>query len=146
MLELLIAVHNITRWLVVILAAIALVRSWSGWLGKRSWGPLDRKLGMYFGIGMDIQLLLGGILWFAGAWGLRALQTMAGAGREALFFATEHSLTMLIAVVFTHVGSVMARKAKDDTSKHRQAAIWFTLAVLLVLMAIPWTQRALLPF
>jgi hypothetical protein len=56
---------------------------------------------------------------------------------------------MLLAVILAHVGGVMARRAAGDTAKFRQQAVWFTLAVLAVLLAIPWPWlsygRALFP-
>lgn len=145
----LIGLHNLTRWIVVILAVFALYRAYSGWLGKKEWTETDRKAGVFFGIGMDIQLLLGGILYFIGNWGVKAFalaEAVPAAQRmSTLFFAIEHSTIMLLAVILTHVGSVMTRKAPDAASKHKRAAIWFTVAVLLVIVAIPWTQRSLIP-
>jgi uncharacterized membrane protein YozB (DUF420 family) len=37
------AVHNIMRWVIVVLAIVALVRAYRGWLGKREWSQSDRK-------------------------------------------------------------------------------------------------------
>ena len=147
--SILVGLHNLTRWIVVILAVVALYRAYSGWLGRKEWTASDRKAGLFFGIGMDIQLMLGGILYFIGNWGVKAFalaEAVPAAQRmSTLFFAIEHSTTMLLAVILTHVGSVMARKAPDALSKHKRAAIWFTVAVLLVIVAIPWTQRSLIP-
>ena len=147
--SILVGLHNLTRWIVVILAVLALYRAYSGWLGKKEWTETDRKAGVFFGIGMDIQLLLGGILYFIGNWGVKAFalaEAVPAAQRmSTLFFAIEHSTTMLLAVILTHVGSVMARKAPDSVSKHKRAAIWFTVVVLLVIVAIPWAQRPLIP-
>ena len=147
--SILVGLHNLTRWIVVILAVVALYRAYSGWLGKKEWTAADRKAGLFFGIGMDIQLMLGGILYFIGNWGVKAfalaVAVPAAQRMSTLFFAIEHSTTMLLAVILTHVGSVMARKAPDALSKHKRAAIWFTVAVLLVIVAIPWTQRSLIP-
>lgn len=147
--SILVGLHNITRWIVVILAVYALYRAYSGWLGKKAYTPADRKAGMFFGIGMDVQLLLGLILYFIGNWGVKAFALAdavpADQRMSTLFFAIEHSTTMLLAVILTHVGSALSRKAPDDVSKHKRAAIWFTIVVILVLIAIPWTQRPLIP-
>lgn len=138
--NILIALHNLTRWLVLIFAVFALFRAYAGWLGKKPYVELDRKAGVFFGAAMDTQMLLGIILWIFGAWGLKVLGT-----NNSQFFSVEHSLTMVLAVVVSHVGSIMAKKAADALQKHRAAAIWFTISVLLVISAIPWTQRALFP-
>lgn len=147
--SILVGLHNLTRWIVMVLAIFALYRAYTGWLGKKAYTATDRKAGMFFGIGMDVQLLLGLILYFVGNWGIKAFavaQSAPAAQRmQTLFFAIEHSPVMLLAVILTHVGSMMSRKATDDVSKHKLAAIWFTIVVILVIIAIPWTQRPLIP-
>jgi uncharacterized protein YacL len=132
------ALHNLNRWVIVILAVWVLYRAYSGWFGKKSWTDMDRKVGMFFGIAIDIQLLLGLILAFrlppfpmgVTAWGT---------------YLYEHIIPMVIVVVLAHLGSVFSRKAANDTAKHRTAALWYTAAVLLMLVAIPWATRPLFP-
>jgi hypothetical protein len=54
-------------------------------------------------------------------------------------------LMMIVALVLAHIGRSRAKKADTDVSKHKNAAIFYTIAILLILAAIPW-NRALLPF
>lgn len=141
------AVHNIMRWIVVVLAIVALVRAYWGWFGKREWSLTDRKVGMFFSISMDVQLLLGLILYFGLSPITRsAIQNLGAAMAEAglRFFALEHFFYMLVAVIVVHVGTTLSRKAVDQVAKHRRAALWFTLAILLILVGIPWS-RSLIP-
>jgi uncharacterized membrane protein YozB (DUF420 family) len=140
-------VHNILRWIVLILAVLALVRAYSGWFGRREWTETDRKVGTFFGVSLDVQLLLGLILYIALSPITRAAFQDFGAvmGNDtARFFALEHALYMVLAVVFAHVGTATARRASEDVTKHRRAAIWFTLSVLALLLGMPWF-RPLLP-
>ena len=58
------SLHNILRWVVVVLALAAVVNAFWGWLGQRTWTERDRKLGTYFSIALDIQFLLGVLLYF----------------------------------------------------------------------------------
>ena len=60
------------------------------------------------------------------------------------FFALEHAVFMLLAVVFAHIGSSLSKKAIEDTAKFKRVVLWFGLAVLFVLAGIPWS-RPLLP-
>ena len=69
---------------------------------------------------MDIQLLLGLILYlFFSEFGLKAIRyqgmsyVMSEGGRETMFFAVEHIFIMVVAVVFAHLGSILARKAPE---------------------------------
>jgi hypothetical protein len=142
----LLGLHNILRWLVLILAVLALVRAYRGWLGRREWTPADRRAGSFFGIGMDIQLLLGLLLYFVFSPLTQVALADLGAAmsnRELSFFAIEHGVTMLVAVILIHVGSALARRAASDTAKHRTAAIWYTIATLAILFAIPWWRPLL---
>lgn len=141
------ALHNILRWVVLILALIVLIRSYSGWFARREWSPADRKAGMFFTISLDVQLLLGLVLYlFLSPITRAALQDFgaAMASEELRFFALEHLFYMLLAVILAHVGSVAARKAPEQTAKHRRAAFWYTLALAAVLVGMPW-WRPLLP-
>lgn len=127
------AIHNIVRWIVIILAILALARAYIGWLGRKNWTGTDRMVGVLFTSMMDLQLLLGLILFF-----------VVGVGRGPFLY--EHVIPMVVAVILSHIGSARARRLEDDTAKHRQAAIWYTLAVLVVLISIPWPpRRPLLP-
>lgn len=148
----LLALHNILRWVVVITAGLALYRAYRGLATKSEWNATDRKAGVFFGVSMDIQLLLGLILYlFLSEFGLknfldsqRGMAFIQSAGGDYIFFAMEHIFSMIIATVLAHVGSARAKKAADSLSKHRQAAIFYSLAVLFVLTAIPW-WRPLFP-
>lgn len=122
------AIHNLLRWLVILAAVLALARAYSGWLGRRAWTGQDRTAGVLFTTLLDVQFLFGIIL-----------VLMAGIGNLGSFLF-EHVIPMVIAIALAHIGSARARSAEGDQNRHRQAAIWFTLAVLVVLIAIPWLR------
>ena len=106
-----------------------LFRMYSGWIGKKSWQDADRKAGMLFTMGIDVQMLLGIILIFLR--GFNAIQAR---------FWMEHIGMMILAVVLGHVGSAVSKKAELDEEKFRKAAIWFTVTLLVILASIPWTR------
>jgi hypothetical protein len=131
------------RWVVIILAILALVRAYLGWLGNRPWTEQDRRVGSFFAMSIDIQLLLGLLLYFfLSPLTRQALQDFGAAMSNSglRFFGLEHVFYLIVAVVLAHLGSVFSRRAKTDTSKHRTAAIFYTLAVLVILIAIPWSR------
>jgi hypothetical protein len=133
--------HSWIRWLVVITAALALLRAYAGWLGRRPWTPADDKAGRWFTIGMDVQLLLGLLLYVAlSPFTTQALRDFGAAMREAplRFWAVEHVFMMVVALALVHVGRVRVRRAATPVAKHRAAAIFFTLSLLAVLAGIPW--------
>lgn len=141
------AIHNIVRWVVLLLGLWAAYRAWSGWLGKRPWTSADRKAGVFFGSAFDTQLLLGLILYFFLSPITRAAFSNFGAAMadpSMRFFAIEHMFYMLLGVIFVHLGSILAKKAPTDVGKHQRAAILFSLAMLVILIGMPW-MRSLLP-
>jgi len=140
--------HNLFRWVVLILAIVATVGAFLGWFGKRQWSERDRKIGSFFGMAMDIQLLLGLILYFAYSPITRQALADFGAAmgvKDLRFFGVEHVFYMILAVVFAHLGSILARKAPESKAKFQRAAIFFGISLLLMLLGIPWT-RSLIPF
>jgi Na+-driven multidrug efflux pump len=147
MYQIVLAIHNILRWVVLILAVVALYRAYAGWIGKRDYTETDRKSGVFFSISIDIQLLVGIILYiFLSPITRTAFQDFGTAMTipDIRFFAVEHILLMILAVILVHVGTVVSKRATSDESKHRRAAIWYSLTVLAIILAIPW-WRPLLP-
>jgi len=57
---------------------------------------------------------------------------------EIRFFGIEHSSTMLIAILLITIGSALAKRKPTDREKFKIIAIWFSIALLLILAAIPW--------
>ena len=141
------AIHNIVRWIALVLAIVAAVRAFLGWFRKQEWTASDRKWGMYTAIAMDTQLLLGLLLYiFFSPITKAALQDFgaAMAVQDLRYFAVEHAFVMLLALVFAHLGSMLPRRAKEAVAKRRMAAIFFTLTVLFILFGMPW-MRPLFP-
>lgn len=141
MYEIVLTLHSIIRWVVVIAALLAVFRGILGWSGKRPWSGLDDRLGMIFTISMDVQLLLGLLLFFVLSPITRAAMSDMGAAMSnptLRFFLAEHFPLMVIALVIAHIGRSRIRKAESDQRKFRQTVIWFGVAFLLVLAAIPW--------
>ncbi len=144
----LLAFHGLLRWLVLAGAITATFLAGSGWSGKQPLSAVLRRFSILFVILIDLELVLGLILYFgASPLTKMAFQNMAAAMKdhELRFFAVEHTTYMLLAVICAHVGAALIRRAKTDLIKYRGATIAFLLALLLILAGIPW-WRPLLRF
>ncbi len=137
--------HSLLRWLVLLLGLVALARGLSGWLGSKPWTAVDNRFSAFFVISLDVQMLIGLILYFA----LSPLTTMGfenmGAAMQnsvVRFFLVEHLVMMVVAIALAHVGRAKSKKANDVAAKHRLGAIFFGLALAAILYAIPWTFTA----
>jgi len=145
--DILLVLHNLVRWLVLIAGILAAVRAIVGWIGSRAWGATDRQLGLLFTISLDIQVLIGLLLYFIfSPWTTPYFSDFGAAmgNDQARFFLVEHSALMLVALALAHVGRAQSKKATPDLNKHKRAAIFFTLAMIAILLAIPWNLSPLL--
>jgi len=149
MYQIVLAFHNFVRWVALILGIIAFVRALFGWLGKREWVDLDRRLGIFFTSAMDLQFLLGLILYiFLSPYSrdmFRSFPTNLGNPTD-LFFGLFHPLIMILAVIFAHVGRATSRKATENLARHQRSVLWYGLSVALMLFAIPWSRPLLRSF
>lgn len=113
------------------LASLALVLAVAvylvNWLRGQSWSRLEQRIGLYAIVVVDIQLLLGLILWGVGA-------SMGIIGANAAR-TIEHPFTMLLAIVLLHVGWVWTKRS-DETIRLRNGALTFVVAGLLVLAGL----------
>jgi hypothetical protein len=138
MYPLLLGVHSLLRWVVLAAGAMAFFRAASG--RGRPWGPADDRPGRWFALAMDVQFLIGLALY---AWVSPitrvALSDFGAAMSNSMlrFWAVEHLFGMLIAIALVHVGRVRIRKA-EVSRRHRLAMIFYGLALLAVLVSIPW--------
>ncbi|RYD54618.1 MAG: hypothetical protein EOP56_18685 [Sphingobacteriales bacterium] len=137
--------HNFLRWVVLLFALLTIIRSMGGLGGKKAFTSGDRKTAMFLMISADIQLLLGFALYFMKGWA-----TVIASGADIMsnkynrFFAVEHLTGMLIAIILIHIGYSSAKKNIPDAAKFKKL-FWFTLiAVLIILITIPWPGRELI--
>jgi hypothetical protein len=135
--------HNLFRWLVLLAAVFAIGLALTGWLGKKPWTKKDNLAGLLFTIFVDIQLVIGLILYFFVSPFTKAAFADFGAAMKdpvLRFYAVEHILLMVAALVLVHIGRVKAKKEIVAWKKHRTAAIWYGIAFILILAGIPWDR------
>jgi len=138
--------HNMFRWLVLIVIVLAVVFALVGWINKRDWNKKDNITGLILTIFMDIQFLVGIILYAVVSPITKAAFSDFGAAMknaDLRFYAVEHILMMVIALVLVHIGRSKSKKTVAPWKKHRAAAIFYGIALVLILAAIPW-ERALM--
>ena len=134
-------IHSILRWLVILTALFAIIRASTGISFKRGWMEMDNRAGMLFVSILDLQVLIGIILYFfLSPTTTHALQNFSAAmsNEAARFFTIEHVSLMIVAAAAVHIGHALARRAPTPIQKHRRSAIWFGLALIIILLAIPW--------
>jgi len=126
--------HSFWRYAVLIAAVLALIVALGAWLGplaqRAILQPAVRRAMSLYVIALDIQVLVGIVLWIGKGW-------YAAPG----FYRAEHPATMVLAVVAAHVGQVMAKKARVPARAARAIGIAVAVSLILVLVGIPGIVR-----
>ncbi|NTE03605.1 cytochrome B [Agrobacterium tumefaciens] len=124
--------HSGWRYVVFLLLIIAVVKALSGWFGNKAYTEGDRKLNVFALISAHIQLVIGLVLYFSEGW-----YKMSSAGAPAVrYFKMEHITMMVIAIILITVGNAKSKKVADAVAKHRTIAIFFGLALVIIIVSI----------
>lgn len=132
--------HSWLRWFAILAGLGAAATAFSAAAGDRS-----EKSGLLFMIAMDLQMVLGVLLYgFLSPYTTGAFQDFGAAMRDpiARFWAVEHVTMMVAAVVLAHLGRVLARKAATPAAKRTRLVVCFGLSTLLMLAGTPWPGMA----
>jgi uncharacterized membrane protein len=136
--------HSVLRWIILILLLVAFYKNFAD--RKGVFTATHKKLGLYLMICADIMLFVGLYQWFTGNWGLKSIQANGFStvmkDSTLRFFAIEHTTAMLLAIIFIHLGYSYGKKAVPDSQKHKRILLYFGLALLIILISIPWPFRA----
>lgn len=141
----LVHLHNILRWVILLLLLIALIRAVAGMSAKKPFTNGDKKTGLFLMISAHTQFLVGLILWFTGPWGFKLLQNIgfSAAMKDpvARFWIMEHNVGMLIAIILITIGRGVSKKALPDAVKHKRTFWFFFIALVIILASVPWPGR-----
>jgi hypothetical protein len=134
----LIVTHSVLRYVVLLSLVVVVVLALRGFFQKTKY-PVALRVwsGVASGIS-HVQLLLGFALYFQSPVVQVFWADRAGAPRDSLFFALIHFGLMSTAIVLLTIGAAAAKREPDDQRKFRLLLGYFGVALLLILIAIPW--------
>lgn len=137
--------HNLLRWVILILLLLSILKAYSGWSGKKAFAAADKKTWLFTMIAGHITLLLGLYQVAMGRYGIFSYTPPEGTvwikDIFLRFYWMEHPLMMILSIVFITLGHGMAKKAVSDEIKYKKALIYFCVALLLIIVAVPWQGR-----
>lgn len=134
-------IHSGFRFIVLILVLLAIINALAGWFGKKSYTEGNRKLNLFAMISVHTQLLLGIILYFLSPFVQFNGETMKDATTR--YWTVEHLVMMIFAIVLITIGHSRSKKAALPEAKHRAVAIFYILAVVVIVAAIAQAHRPL---
>ena len=140
--------HNLLRWVILILLLISILKAYTGWQNKKAFSPGDKKIWLFTMISAHITLLLGLYQVAFGRYGIFTTTLPEGTSvmkdRFFRFFWVEHPVLMILAIVFITLAHGMAKKPVSDEEKYKKAFYYFLIALLLLAIAVPWPFREII--
>lgn len=134
-------IHSYWAYLVLIVLLIASVNAIIGYASNKEYGAMNFRIALFTLIATHIQLLIGIILYFVAPW----LSNIGDGGMGEVMkdstlrlYIVEHPLIMIIAVILITIGYSKHKKKLTSKPKFKILAIFYTIALILMLSRIPW--------
>jgi Kef-type K+ transport system membrane component KefB len=136
----LVTLHSLVRWLVLVFIVCSIYRSMAGYINNKPFSKSDNAFRHWTATAAHLQLMIGIILYTQSPlvkyfWSdtRAALQSP-----DLTFFGIIHIVLMISAIVLLTIGSALAKRKPTDREKFRTMLVWFSLALLIIFIAIPW--------
>lgn len=132
--------HSTLRWVFLTLLVVAVGRAYWGILRGVIFRKVDRWIHISAAAAGHTQLLVGMILYFYSPfveyfW---INPTVNDSNPQFLFFSIVHLVGMMIGMMLMSIGSVKSKRAIGQRMKFRSVAVYWSFALLLILLLIPW--------
>lgn len=132
--------HSLLRWGILLTVAVAGFTALIGWLRN---GPVitwQRAMAIWAMVLCHVQLVLGFVLYGSDL----AKGKFARMPSDSMrYWKFEHMGMMLIVIALVTIGRLSSKRAKTEQGKHKRVAIFYLLALLLMLAMIPWPFTAM---
>ena len=133
--------HSYWAYLVLLILVLATLNALAKFFGNKEYHDKDLRISLFTFIVSHIQLLLGIVFFFVSDYlsiisetGMGEVMKNADLRNKII----EHPITMLIAIILITIGFSKHKKKETSKAKFKTLAIFYTLALILVLAKIPW--------
>jgi hypothetical protein len=145
MYDVLLYVHSWLRWVIILAGVGAIVLSLSAWFRNQGLTKRGRAFGGAFIGSLHLELIIGLILYFVySEVVVIGKQPMGAVMKDSMlrYWNVEHITTMIVVVLIAQVGFSTAKRAKRPGKGSGRAALFYTLAMLLILVTVPWPFKS----
>jgi magnesium-transporting ATPase (P-type) len=132
--------HSGLRFVVLILILLAIIQAFMGWMGKKSYTEGNRKINLFAMISAHTQLLIGFVLYFLSP-NVKDFSKTTMHDNDARYWTLEHWAMMLFAIALITFGYMRSKKTAAPNDKHRAIALYYVLAVVVIVAAIIQSHR-----
>lgn len=138
MYQALIYLHSLIRWFVLLGLILSVYKAFKGYFSNTDFTKRDNAVRHCTATIAHVQLMIGMVLYFQSPLIKYFLKNGAKGGFELLFFGMIHSTLMLVAIVIVTIGSALAKRKGTDKEKFRTMLMWYSLALIIIFLSIPW--------
>lgn len=130
--------HSYVAFLLLVVLMLVIVVAIYGWVKVKPYNKIVSILSLV-GLGAaQSQFTIGLILYFISPLGMSNFSGDAMKNALSRLYIAEHPLMMLLAIVLVTIGYIKTKKAKDDNSKYKNMAIYYSIGLAFILSRIPW--------
>ena len=130
--------HSIVRWLVLVSLVYAIFRAYKGYFSNKAFTKADNSVRHWTATMAHIQIVIGILLYTQSPTIKYFWSSVKEASSDAAFFGLVHIALMLAAIVVVTVGSALAKRKQTDKDKFKSMLVWFSVSLIIILIAIPW--------
>lgn len=137
----LLGLHSFTRWLVLTFLVYSIYRAYIGYANNKTFSKTDNAFRHWTATVAHIQLMIGMILYTQSPivkyfWS----ETEIGLQNfDLTFYGVIHIFLMLTAIVVLTIGSALAKRKPTDKEKFKAMLVWFSVALIIIFIAVPWS-------
>jgi|TARA_B110000240_G_scaffold61727_1_gene70277 hypothetical protein len=131
--------HIIISILLLLVVLFVLIRSFLGFFSKVNFSKfIDINIPIFAVTLLYLELILGMMLYAIHINELSTLVSQENANSyfSARFWAVEHTILMMFAIVFGHLGLVYAKNLEEDKEKFQKNFLYFGLSFLLIVFSV----------
>lgn len=134
-------VHSYWAYLVLAVLFLAVLKALIGLISKKEYEPKMFRLALFTLIVSHIQLLIGLVLYFTAErfslWSDLGVGEVMKTAVHRLYLV-EHPTINILAVALITIGYSKHKKKRLSATKYKLLAIFYTIALVLILSRIPW--------
>lgn len=137
----LLSLHSWVRWIVLVFLVYSIYRAFMGYNQNKAFSKTDNAFRHWTATVAHIQLMIGIILYTQSPI-VKFFWTDTKTTWQNLditFYGVIHILLMLTAIVVLTIGSALAKRKPTDKEKFKTMLVWFSIVLIIIFIAIPWT-------
>ncbi|MBU3820836.1 hypothetical protein KO566_02085 [Flavobacteriaceae bacterium XHP0103] len=133
--------HSYWAYLVLLILIVAVANALIKTFGDKEYEAKDFRISLFTLIVSHLQLLIGLVLYFVSPrFQVFSELGMGGVMKDAVnrLYLVEHPLVNIIAIALITIGYSKHKKKLTSNAKLKTIAVFYTLALVLLLSRIPW--------